>query len=139
MTNKLTDTASACLVCTRDGGMTKCNDYLCGCTDCEIHHCACDRVSTLMCRFRPFLSTDVWFQWLVVFFSETLMVLCVDHACKLILTFIRNVRVELNMLGTESLLCYHFSSYREYSILISYQRLCSRVKTKSSLERWTAL
>lgn len=90
MTNKLMNTASACLDCTADGGMTKCSHHLCGCTDCEIHHCACARASILMCRFRPSLSSnDVWAQWLVVFLSEAPIVLCVGHACERILAFIR--------------------------------------------------
>lgn len=59
-----------------------------------------------MCRFRPSLSVDVWAQWLVVFLSEAQLVLCVGHACKLNHAFIWNVRVQLNLLGTKSLLCF---------------------------------
>lgn len=120
MTNELVNTASACLECTRDRGMTKCSGHLCGCTDCEIHHRACVRVSIPMCRSRPSLSSDVWAQWLVVFLSEAPIVLCVGHACKLIHAFIRNVREELNALGTKS-------------FLISCQRLLSSLKSTSSL------
>lgn len=59
-----------------------------------------------MCRSRPSLSSDVWVQWLVVFLSEDQILLCVGHDCELIPTFVRNVRVDLNILGTKSLLCF---------------------------------
>lgn len=38
------------------------------------------------------------------------MVLCVGYGCKLIPAFMGNVRGELNILGTKSLLCFHHSS-----------------------------
>lgn len=83
-----------------------------------------------MCRFRPSLGSDVWAQWLVVFLSEVQIVLCVGHACKLICAFIRNVRVELNMLGTKSLLCFCFSSL----FLISCQRLLKAISCTVTLK-----
>lgn len=89
--------------------MTNCSGHLCGCTSCEIHHYACVRAGFFMCRFRPSLSVDVWAQWLVVFLSEAQLVLCVGHACKLNHAFIWNVRVQLNLLGTNSLLCFYTS------------------------------